>query len=157
LPKTDNKNYSLAELNNINVELLPLKELANRELSSIYGLTGMVYTPHIDAYMKVCVQKAAILSSLKKQGILPLSSVEQISSILDNLHKKVRNRTIVNYEGNNYQRRFTPLKLSKSEKNVRTWAKFWLLQLPNGKVDPCWESQVREIWPEYFLIRTINN
>ena len=157
MPKPDTKNYLMAELNSINVELIPLKELANRELASIYGLTGMVYTPHLDTYMKVSIQKATILASLKKQGILPITKVEEISSILNNLHNRVKNHAIVEYEGNSYERRFSPLKLSKSGKNVRSWAKFWLLKLPDGKVDPCWESQVREIWPTYFLIRTINH
>jgi len=156
LSKPDNKCYLMSDLSSINEELIPLKEIADRELVSIHGLTGMVYTPHLDAYMKVCIKKAAILTSLKNQEILPLSTVEKISSILDSLHKKVRNHTIVEYNGNNYERRFSPLKLSKSGKNVRSWAKFWLLKLPDGKVDPNWESQVREIWPAYFLIRTIN-
>lgn len=151
-----NKLHLVSELNEINEELIPLKEIADRELASIYGLTGMVYTPHLDVYMQVSIKKAAILTCLKKQGLLPISEVELISTALDNLHKRVRNHTIVEYEGNSYQRRFSPLKLSKSGKNVQTWAKFWLLQLPSGKADPNWERQVREIWPKYFLIRTIN-
>jgi len=147
----------MRELKSINAELIPLKALANRELVSIYGLTGMVYTPHIDAYMEVCIKKAAILSALKKHGLLPISKVEEINAELNKRHNKARNRTVVNYEGENYERRFSPLKLSKSGKNVSKWAKFWLLQLPDGKVDPCWENEVREIWPSYFLIRTISN
>ena len=42
----------MRDLTDINLELEPLKALADRELASIYGLTGMVYTPHIDAYMQ---------------------------------------------------------------------------------------------------------
>lgn len=146
----------ISELNDIKNELIPLKEMADRELISIYGLTGMVYTPHIDAYMQVSIKKAEILACLKRQKILPLSEVELITMALDNMYKRARSNDIVDYKGNNYQRRFSPLKLSKSGKIVQKWAKFWLLQLSDEKVDPDWESQVREIWPTYFLIRTID-
>ena len=146
----------ISQLNDINNELIPLKEMADRELISIYGLTGMVYTPHIDAYMQVSIKKAEILACLKRQKILPLSEVELITMALDNMYKRARSNDIVDYKGNNYQRRFSPLKLSKSGKIVQKWAKFWLLQLSDEKIDPDWESQVREIWPTYFLIRTID-
>jgi hypothetical protein len=147
--------YVMRDLTDINQELLPLKALADRELASIYGLTGKVYTPHIDAYMQVSIKKAEILASLKTQGYLPLSEVEIITAALDFLHKRARNNAVFEYQGNEYKRRFLPLKLSKSGKNVQKWAKFWLLQLPDGKVDPQWEREVREIWPSYFLIRTV--
>ena len=146
----------ISELNDINNELIPLKEMADRELISIYGLTGMVYTPHKDAYIQVSIKKAEILACLKRQKILPLSEVELITMALDNMYKRARSNDIVDYKGNNYQRRFSPLKLSKSGKIVQKWAKFWLLQLSDEKIDPDWESQVREIWPTYFLIRTID-
>lgn len=155
MPKSNSELHVISELDKINNELVPLKEMADRELVSIYGLTGMVYTPHLDAYMHVSIKKAEILACLKRQKILPLSEVELISIALDNMHKRAPNNAIVNYKGNNYQRRFTPLKLSKSGKIVQKWAKFWLLQLSDEKTDPDWESQVREIWPTYFLIRTI--
>lgn len=156
MSKLNDKQHSINELNDINAELVPLKALADRELVSIYGLTGMLYTPHIDTYMQVCIKKATISACLKKQGILPLSAVEQISTNLDKLHKGVRNNTVVEYEGSHYVRRVSPLKLSKSGKTVQRWAKFWLLRLPNGGIEPCWESQVREIWPTYFVIRDVN-
>lgn len=156
MAKLSKKLHVLSELNDINEELRPLKLLADRELASIYGLTGMVYTPYLDDYMQVCIRKAAILACLKRQEILPLSEVEVISSALESLHKRARNNAVVEYEGNQYQRRFLPLKLTKSGKNVQKWARFWLLQLPNGKMDQNWERQVREIWPQYFLIRAID-
>lgn len=149
------KPHLLSELTDINDELIPLMKLADRELASIYGLTGMVYTPHLDVYMQVCIKKAEILACLKVQKILPLSEVELISTALDALHKRAQNHAIVEYAGNNYQRRFAPLKLSKSGKNVQRWARYWLLQLPDGKIDAYWEEQVREIWPNYFLIRSV--
>ncbi len=149
------KLHIMSDLTEVNQALEPLKALADRELASIYGLTGMVYTPHIDDYMQVSLKKAAILVCLKKQGFLPLSKVEIISAELDELHKRARSNAVFDYQGNQYKRRFSPLKLSKSGKNVQKWAKFWLLQLPNGKIEPNWEREVREIWPSYFLIRSI--
>jgi hypothetical protein len=155
LSKLNDKFYVISELNDVNDELIPLKDLADRELASIYGLTGKVYTPYLDDYMQACIKKAEILANLKKQNILPLSEVELISTALDVMYKGAKNQTIVEYQGSNYQRRFLPLKLSKSGKNVRKWARIWLLLLPDGKVDVSWECEVREIWPSYFLIRTI--
>lgn len=150
------KLHVFRELTDINTELIPLKEMANREFTASYGLIGMVYRPHLDTYMQVCVKKAEILACLKNQGILPLSKVELISATLDSLHKRAKNHTVVEYEGDHYQRRFLPLKLSKSGKIVRKWVKIWFLQQANGKIDSQWESQIREIWPTYFLIRTID-
>jgi hypothetical protein len=156
LSKLPIKLHIISELDEINQLIIPLKALADRERAAIYGLTGMVYTPHIDDYMQVSIKKAAILACLKEQGILALSKVELISTALDSLHKRARNNAIVEYEGNRYQRRFSPLKLSKSGKVVSKWARYWFLQSPNCKVDTEWEYQVREIWPTYFLIRTID-
>lgn len=156
MSKLTPKLHNIGELYDINEKIIPLKALADRERTSIYGLTGMVYTPHIDDYMQASIKKAEILACLKKQGIIPLTEVELISTALDFLHKRAKNNAVVEYDGNSYQRRFSPLKLSKSGKVVRTWARYWFLQLPSGRVDPKWESQVREIWPTYFLIRAID-
>ena len=143
----------IRELTDINNELVSLKDMADREFTASYGLTGMVYRPHLDTYMQICVKKAEILACLKNQGILPLSKIELISATLDSLHKRAKNHTVVEYEGDHYQRRFLPLKLSKSGKVVQKWARIWLLQQDNEKVDLQWENQVKEIWPTYFLIR----
>ena len=152
----NDKLHVISELTDINNELIPLKEMADREFTATYGLTGMVYRPHLDAYMQVCVKKAEILACLKKQRILPLSKVELISATLDSLHKRAKSHAIIEYEGNHYQRIFLPLKLSKSGKIVQKWAKIWLLQQIDGKVDSTWEDEVKEIWPTYFLIRIVD-
>lgn len=145
--------YCIEDLTEIDLQLQPLKSLADKELRSIFGLTGLIYTPHIDAYMKVSVEKAKILTALKKQGSIPYSDVEKITLQLELNNKSTRNKSIVEHLGKKYERRFTPLKMTKSGKNVQKWAKFWLLQLPNGDIDQAWEEQVKEIWPSYFLIR----
>ncbi|WP_019028667.1 hypothetical protein [Colwellia piezophila] len=155
-PKLKSKLHSLSELDDINELIMPLKALADRERGSIYGLTGMVYTPHIDEFMQVSIKKAAIMVCLKAQGLMAITEVELITAALDSLYQRAKNSTVVEYEGNNYQRRFSPLKLSKSGKIVRIWAKYWLLQMANERVDPNWESQVRELWPSYFLIGNVD-
>lgn len=155
LPSVSSNLHSLSELEEINQALIPLKAIADKELASIFGLTGQVYTPHLDVYMQASVKKATIVNCLKKQGILPLSQVEIISAALDFLHNKVKSNTVVEYNGAHYVRKFSPLKLSSSGKNVRKWARYWLLQMPNGESDAEWEREVRTLWPEYFLIRTI--
>lgn len=156
MSKLSPKLHNISDLHEINEKIYPLKALADRERASIYGLTGMVYTPHIDDYMQVSIKKAKILACLKKQGIMAFTDVERISGALDFLHKRAKNNTVIEYDGHSYQRKFSPLKLSKSGKVVRTWAKYWLLQLPSGEVDPEWEFQVREIWPTYFLIKSVD-
>lgn len=148
--------YAITDLNNVNEEIKPLKILADKELKSIFGLSGMVYTPHIDAYNVVSVKKAAILRDLKSNNMLPISDIETITEQLDTLHKRAKNRDTVEFKKCKYERRFTPLKLSKSGKIVRKWAKFWLKLDAKDKVNKEWEMQVKEIWPEYFLIRAMD-
>lgn len=145
--------YSINDLNNINDVIRPLKELADRELKSIYGLSGEVYTPHIDAYNEVSLRKAKILFSLKSNGIIPFSEVETISAKLMVLHRKVKSCEVVELDGNSYECHFSPLKLSKTGKVVRKWAKYFLKKTADGQTDEEWEEQVREIWPENFVIR----
>ena len=145
--------YSVSDLNNINDEIRPLKELADRELKSIYGLSGEVYTPHIDTYNDVSLRRAKILFGLKSNGVIPFSEVETISAKLMILYRKAKKCEVVEYNGYNYECQFSPLKLSKTGKVVRKWAKYFLKKTANGQTDEEWENQVREIWPENFIIR----
>jgi hypothetical protein len=145
--------FSINDLDNINKELQPLKILADRELSSIYGLSGEVYTPHIDVHTEMCVKKAGILIYLKNNGLIPFTEVEIISEKLMISHQKVKNHQIVEYDGYSYKCRYSPLKLSKTGKSVRKWSKYWLRLLNNGQTDDQWENLVKEIWPEYFIIK----
>lgn len=145
--------YTLNDLHCINEAIKPLKALADREQKSIYGLTGMVYTPHIDAFNTMSVEKAKILSYLKTNNIIPLSDVETISAELMVRYRRAKNNQVVEHNGDQYECKFAPLKLSKSQKIVRKWGKYWLKHLPNGYIDKDWETQVREVWPENFIIR----
>ncbi|KGJ90986.1 hypothetical protein [Colwellia psychrerythraea] len=156
MSKPNPKLHSLSELDEINELIKPLKALADRERAAIYGLTGLLYTPHIDEYMQISIKKAEIMACLKIQGLMALTEVELISAALDSLYKRAKSNAVVEYQGNSYQRRFSPLKLSKSGKIVRKWAKYWLLQSVNERIDPNWESQVRELWPSYFVIGNVD-
>jgi len=148
--------FSVDDLHNINEQLLPLKSLADRELRSIYGLSGMLYTPHIDAYNDVCMQKAKILLTLKKNKLIPFTQVEIITEKLKVVHFRAKNHQIIEFEGSTYECLFSPLKLSKSGKSVSKWAKYWVKKLPNGEKDVDWERQLKEIWPENFIIKSAN-
>ncbi|WP_077341173.1 hypothetical protein [Pseudocolwellia agarivorans] len=148
--------YSINDLNEINETLKPLKALAIREQQSIYGLSGMVYTPHIDAHNDICIKKAAILSDLKSKGLIAFTEAEIISAKLMALYRRTKNHQMVEYNGSTYECRFSPLKLSKSGKSVSKWAKYWLRKLPTGENDKTWESQVRETWPENFIIKNVD-
>jgi hypothetical protein len=146
--------YCVDDLNNINEELKALKTLADREEQSVYGIIGEVFTPHVDRYNVVCLKKAAMLSSLKNNQLIPFTDVDIISAKLMALHKTIKNRDVVEFDGCQYECKFSPLRLSKSGKTVSKWAKYFLLKLPNGQIDKAWAGQVREIWPEYFMIKT---
>ncbi len=149
--------YSQHDLNEITEQVILLKATAERELASIYGLTGLVYTPHRDAYMTACIKKSDIVNDLKSQGLMAASPVEIISSALDALHSRAQSGSVVEYLGEKYERRFAPLKLSKSGKSVRKWARFWLLHSADGKIDSKWQQQVHDLWPLYFVIRAAND
>ena len=147
--------FSINDLDNINKELQPLRILADRELKSIYGLSGQIYTPHIDIHTEVCIKKARILIDLKNNGLIPFTEVEIISEKLMILHQRVKNHQVVEYDGFFYKCRYSPLKLSKTGKSVRKWAKYWLRLLIDETPDQEWESSDKEIWPEYFVIKNV--
>ncbi|WP_286232452.1 hypothetical protein [Thalassotalea sediminis] len=144
---------SIDELSEINESLKPLQKLADRERKAIRGLTGLLHTPHIDAYNELLIKRAQLLLSLKAAGVLPYSEVEITTQKLTALFNKAKNKEVVEHNGNHYERRFSPLKLSKSGKVVRKWAKYWLLKHPDGAIDSQWQTEVRELWPEYFVIQ----
>ena len=71
LSKSSDKLDVVSELNDINSQIIPLKEIEDKQCASIYGLTEMVYTRHIDTYMHVSIKKAEILACLKRQKLSP--------------------------------------------------------------------------------------
>lgn len=67
-----------------------------------------------------------IESVLKMAGVIPRSEQEQIESALDRMFPSARSKEIVEYEGEKYQRCFTPLERSRSRKSVTVWDKSWV-------------------------------
>ncbi|WP_448547565.1 hypothetical protein [Thalassotalea fusca] len=147
--------YSIEELHASEHEVYGLTELANRERLAIQRLSGEIYSPHIDNYNIACVKRAVILRDLKSRGLVAISNVEIITDKLKALHQRAKSRQSVELEGEHYECRFAPLKLSKSGKIVRKWAKYWLRKQPDGNIDEQWRREVRKIWPEYFLITVL--
>jgi len=148
--------YSINDLTCINETIMPLKVLADKERKAIYGLSGELYTPHIDTYMANCIKRAIILRDLKRSKLIPFTDVEIIIDKLMVLFKKAKINEVVEHLGENYECRFLPIKLSKSGNIVRKWAKYWLRKKADGSIDAEWEAQVREIWPEYFVVKFKN-
>ncbi|WP_068544811.1 hypothetical protein [Thalassotalea crassostreae] len=145
--------FTLDDLEKINEQLAPLKDLADRELKSIFGLTGKVYTPHIDNFNEIAICKAKILLDLKNNGALAFTDVEIITNELNSLYKRYKHRQVVSFKGDDYECVCAPLKLTKSGKTVQKWARYWLKKMPDESIDEQWLNEVKEIWPEYFVIR----
>ena len=68
-----------------------------------------------------------IETELKRTGLLPRTPQEIIENALDKRFPNARSREIVEYEGEKYQRIFTPLQFSRSRKTVTEWGKNWKL------------------------------
>lgn len=66
-----------------------------------------------------------IESALKEAGVLPKTEHEKLESTLDRMFPNARSKEMVEYEGQRYQRRFTPLEQSRSRKSVTAWGKSW--------------------------------
>ena len=66
-----------------------------------------------------------IETALKEAGLIPKTEHEVLESTLDRLFPNARSKEIVEYEGQKYQRHFTPLERSRSRKSVTVWGKSW--------------------------------
>ena len=63
---------------------------------------------------------------LKSSGALPMTDHEKLKRRLDAAHPNAKSKEIVEFEGKKYQRRFTPLEMSRSGKTVMEWDKEWV-------------------------------
>ena len=68
---------------------------------------------------------AEIIAYLRANGTMPKTRHELLEERLDLLYPEAVSREIVDYEGQRYQRRFTPLKRGKGGGVVK-WEKSWL-------------------------------
>ncbi len=67
-----------------------------------------------------------ITQALKASGDLLRSPHEELEAALDALHPNAQSRDIVEYQGDRYQRRFAPTRLSLSRKTVQDWERSWV-------------------------------
>lgn len=59
---------------------------------------------------------------------------EKINIVLDTLHPKARSRTVVEYDGKNYQLRYFPLEKTEDGVKVKEWGHRWIIfRGPSGK------------------------
>ena len=66
-----------------------------------------------------------IQSYLKSVGLLEKTEEEQLNEQLDKLYPNARSKTIVEYQGMQYQVRYFPLVRSRSRKTVKEWGHSW--------------------------------
>jgi len=66
-----------------------------------------------------------IEAALKQAGEIALTPQEALERDLDRLFPDARSREIVTHEGVRYQRRFTPLAKSLSQRTVTEWDRRW--------------------------------
>ncbi|EKC5521520.1 TPA: hypothetical protein ACPVW6_004210 [Vibrio parahaemolyticus] len=67
----------------------------------------------------------SITESLKASGVLERSEQENLEVRLDRQFPNAQSKEIVEFEGKKYQRRFYPLRKSRSRKSVTKWGKSW--------------------------------
>ncbi len=69
------------------------------------------------------VQK--IERTLKEHGLLEATEHELASFALERGHRYAKSGEIVEYNGNLYRRRYSPLSYSRSRKTVTRWGRYW--------------------------------
>ena len=74
-----------------------------------------------------------IEETLKASGEMPRSNIERLNAELDRAFPNAKNKEIVEYQGQRYQRRFYPLERSRSRKKVTEWGRAWV-ELKDGEV-----------------------
>ncbi|WP_319825846.1 hypothetical protein [Thalassovita sp.] len=66
-----------------------------------------------------------LTESLKAQGLIPYSDQELLNRKLDKAFPKARSKDIVDFDGAQYQKRFSPATKSRSGKTVTSWNQWW--------------------------------
>ncbi|MGT2594030.1 hypothetical protein ACVQ79_16480 [Vibrio cholerae] len=72
---------------------------------------------------EICVQQ--IRSYLKSVGIIEKTEDERLNEQLDTLYPNAKSKTIVEYQGSQYQVRYFPVVKSRSRKTVKEWGHSW--------------------------------
>lgn len=66
-----------------------------------------------------------IETTLKANGYLSITPIEERNAILDSTFPHAQSKEIVEWEGKKYMRRFSPVSKSLSGKTVYLWKKSW--------------------------------
>lgn len=69
---------------------------------------------------------ARVERALKDTGVLPRTAQEQRDAALDKAYPNALTRQIVEWEGQRFQKRYTPVATSRSGKTVLEWKGFWV-------------------------------
>lgn len=69
---------------------------------------------------------ARVERALKDTGALPRTAQEERDAALDKAYPNALTRQIVQWEGQRFQKRYTPVATSLSGKTVREWKGFWV-------------------------------
>lgn len=78
------------------------------------------------ADIKSAREKVRVIeAALKEDGTIQMSAHEKLEQTLDRLFPDANSKEIVEYEGQKYQRRYTPIERSRSRKSVTVWGKSW--------------------------------
>lgn len=80
------------------------------------------YRAQIEAFRAALFR---IEQSLKEAGLLKRTAQEERDAALDAAFPNAPSRQIVDWEGQRYQRRYTPVATSVSGKTVREWKGYW--------------------------------
>ncbi|MER9232909.1 hypothetical protein NKI56_12515 [Mesorhizobium sp. M0622] len=112
-------NYTLADLEQAEAELAAW----NRRFDDYSGNNPDKYQADIKSAR---ARVREIEFALKADGAIPKSEHETLETMLDRIFPNARSKEIVEYEGQKYQRRFTPLERSRSRKSVTSWDKSWV-------------------------------
>lgn len=69
---------------------------------------------------------ARVERALKDTGVLPRTAQEVRDAALDKAYPNALSRQIVQWEGQHFQKRYTPVATSLSGKTVRAWKSSWV-------------------------------
>jgi len=67
-----------------------------------------------------------ITDYLKSNGTIELTPEEQLEKELDVAFPNAQSKEVVEHNGSKYQRKFSPIVMTRSRKNVKEWRKEWI-------------------------------
>ena len=88
-----------------------------------------------DAQLRASRDRVALLQKqLKEAGVLPWTDQELIERELDRAFPRARHNEIVEWNGERYQRKFTPV--LSNRRRVKSWSGTWIKLEPSSAAAP---------------------